>query len=55
MFHGIHAVRRKLRDPNWIEYQLMRCKSTNPNLSWVIIYKKAQRTNIFHIRPKNGE
>ena len=54
MFNGIHAVRWKLIDPNWIEYQLMWGKRTNPNLSWVLIYKKSDNQPLPANTPKIG-
>ena len=45
-------MRRNLRDPNWIDYQLMWGKRMNLNLSWVLIYKKLQIISLFQIRQK---
>ena len=50
MFHGIHVVCRKLRDPEWIEHKLMWIKRQNPNVSRVRIYKKYQGVNLFILR-----
>ena len=50
MFNGIHAVRWKLIDPNWIENQLMWGKWKNPNLSWVLIYKN-QIISLYQLIP----